>query len=105
VEVRSGGDVVVCNSVYAFGVLQNQPKSGEAATIAVEGFTKALANAAIYPGQYVKNSSGWCAIVTTGDALSTLVVLGRALTGAASGGQFTLDLRKQLIITSGSALP
>jgi len=104
VELNSDGNAIICNSVHAFGIVQNQPKSGEAATVVWKGFTKALAAGAINAGQHVRNSSGWCTPVLSGAAPATYTMLGRAMTTAASGGQFTLCLDKTVQVASGGLI-
>lgn len=105
VELDANGDVTVAaNTQSAFGILQNQPKSGEAATVAIEGFSRALAAVAVTVGQFVKNSSGWVTPVGSAGNAATYVLVGRAMTTAASGGLVTVRLMNQLVVNSGSAL-
>lgn len=91
----SSGDVIVnsANGAVAYGVLQNEPESGEEATVAISGLTKATAGAAISQDADVAVDAGGKFITAaTGDA-----IVGKALTAAGGDGeQFTLDFRSYL---------
>lgn len=64
------------------GVLQNNPESGQTATVAYGGIVKVLAGGAITQGDKVTATTGGAVITTTTD---TNHVLGFALDTAASG--------------------
>ncbi len=82
------------------GVLQNKPQAGEHATVAVEGITKVKAGAAISVGNYITSAaSGWAAAVTSGG--STKTVIGRALTAAASGSVFSMEIDRFISVQTG----
>lgn len=86
------------------GILQNAPKAGEHASVAVSGESKAHAGGTVGLGDYVRVlSGGWCVKINSGD-LSGITNLGQAMTAAASGALFTVDLRPHLIanVVSGS---
>lgn len=87
-----------------YGILQNQPKAQEAATVAVEGESKAIAGGTLSLADHVRVlSGGWVVKINSGD-LSGIVDLGVCMTAAASGALTTIDLRPQLIanVVSGS---
>ena len=74
-----------------FGILQNKPQSGEHATVAVEGMSKCIAGGAISVGNYITSAaSGYATAVASG--LSAKKVIGRAVTAAASGSVFTVEI-------------
>lgn len=70
------------------GVLQNDPLSGEAASVVCAGMTKSIAGGAISPGDLLTaNSTGQCVATTTANNK----VAGKALTAATTpGDQFEL---------------
>jgi len=80
-----------------FGVLQNIPQSGEAATVAVDGESKVIAGAALTVGQYVTaKSGGWAIPVNSGDA-PPLKIMGQVMLGASSGGIGTITIRHMMV--------
>lgn len=88
-----------------FGILQNNPKSAEAATVAVYGQSKAIAAVAVTAGQRLKpTSGGFLTPVGSAGNAASYVMVGRALTTAASGQLMTIHLDPQVVINSGSAL-
>ena len=93
-----------------FGVLQNHPESGEHATVMTDGETKVIAGAALAYGNYVTaKSGGWAIPVNSGD-VPPLLIMGRVMTAAASGGIATVHISRMLAhnVVSGSiaaALP
>ncbi len=81
------------------GVLLNKPQAGEHATVAIRGQVKVHAGAAVTAGDLVVSAaSGFAASYTagvqvgSGDTLTELTILGRAVTTAASGSVFTMEL-------------
>lgn len=88
VEQSSAGTVTVCNSAgeNALGVLQNNPASGQAATIAVGGVTKVLAGATIAIGEQLATTAAGKAAVATGGQ----VILGEAMSGGADGALISM---------------
>ena len=105
VELDANGDVTIANNTaLGVGILQNAPKSGEAATIAYDGFSRGLAAVAVTVGQHVRNSSGWLTPIGSAGNYASHIVIGRAMTTAASGGLLTVKLMMQLSVNSGSAL-
>lgn len=83
VEQSSAGTVTVCNGAgeNALGVLQNNPASGQAATIAVGGITKVLAGATVAIGEQLATTSAGKAAPATGGQ----VILGEAMSGGGDG--------------------
>ena len=91
VEILAAHEVGAAVAGAGFGVLQNKPQNDEHATVAVEGITKVKAGAAISVGNYITSAgSGWASAVTSGG--STKKVVGRALTAAASGSVFSMEI-------------
>lgn len=88
-----------------YGVLGNKPQSGEHAEVQVQGEVEVKAGAAVQAGDYIASAaSGWAVTVAaqsvqvaSGSVLISKVVLGRAITGAASGSLFAMNLDKQRI--------
>jgi hypothetical protein len=81
------------------GVLRNAPLAGEHATVSIRGQVKANAGATISVGDEISAAtSGYAAVhigsfqVASGSVLIQKVVLGTALTAAASGSVFTMEL-------------
>lgn len=76
--------LVAAAATAAFiGVLQNDPKSGEAASVVCAGLTKSIAGGAISPGDLVTaNSTGQCVATTTANNK----VVGKAVTAATTAG-------------------
>lgn len=91
-----------------YGVLQNHPKSGENATVCVEGESRVVAGAAVTVGDYIAaNSSGFAITVASGGTrrAGASLVMGRALSTAASGSVFTAAIDPFLIsVASGGAI-
>ena len=68
------------------GVLDNKPKSGENATVVVEGLTRCFAGATITAGSFITvTASGTATAVVSGQYM-----LGKAIIGCASGSTFQL---------------
>ena len=110
VELLSTGKVDLADLGKGYGVLQNIPKSDEMATVAVTGESKAVAGGTISIADHVRaTSGGWLVKANSGDAPG-IMILGQAMTAAASGALFTVDLRPAVLanVVSGSiaaALP
>jgi hypothetical protein len=110
VELLSTGKVALAALGKGYGVLQNIPKSTEMATVAIEGQTLAIAGGTISIADHTRaTSGGWLVKANSGD-LNGIMLMGQAMTAAASGGLFTVDLRPQVManVVSGSiaqALP
>lgn len=80
-----------------YGILQNKPQAGEHASVAVAGVSKVNAGAAISVGDLITSAgSGWATSVLSGIA-GDKQVIGRALTAAASGSVFTLNIDRHTI--------
>lgn len=107
VEQSSAGTITVCNAAgeNALGVLQNNPASGQAATLAIGGVTKVIAGATIAIGdQIATTATGAAAVATNGQ-----VILGEALSGGASGAIISMLWRPMaysgsIVITQDSSL-
>lgn len=105
VKVDSNGKAALAGAgEFAIGVLQNKPNSGQAATVAWGGITKAVAGGSITAGATVAvDSNGKLvdateAVVNTSDtgaaadAVIASNVIGVALAGASSGDVFPVLL-------------
>jgi len=87
-----------------YGILQNQPKAGEFASVAVEGESKAIAGGTLSLGDHCRVlSGGWVVKINSGD-LAGVIDMGICMVAAASGAITTVDLRPQLLanVVSGS---
>ncbi len=67
------------------GVLQTKPKSLEFGTVCLNGITKLVAGGTISAGDLITSSASGTAIKVTSGSL----IVGRAISGVASGGIFT----------------
>jgi hypothetical protein len=80
-----------------YGIVMNDPRTGEFATVAVRGVVRAKAAAAVSIGDYitVANSGaggpGWLRSVVSGDT-APRTIMGRAMSSVASGSLFALEL-------------
>lgn len=84
-----------------YGILQNKPRAGEHATVAVAGASKCNAGAAVSVGDLITSAgSGFGSAVASGVA-GDKQVIGRALTAAASGSVFTLNIDRFTIVRTG----
>ena len=91
VELSTLGDLPV-------GVVQNHPNSGEAATVALAGITKAIAGGAVAAGKKVSAAATGFATQTISGGIE-IAVFGRALTTAASGGIFSLLIAPSVTVS------
>lgn len=91
VELATVGDLPV-------GVVQNHPNSGEAATVALAGITKAIAGGAVAAGKKVSAAATGFVTQTISGGIE-IAVFGRALTTAASGGIFTLLIAPSVTVS------
>ena len=107
VELLSDGTCDIADLRAGFGVLQNIPQSGEAATVCIDGETKVMAGGTIAIGNHIHcvASGGWAGAVASG-TLTPHTVLGIALEAVASGGIFTMQMMRyhQASVVSGSIL-
>lgn len=75
--------VAAAATAALIGILQNDPKSGEAASVVCSGLTKSVAGGAIAPGDMITvNSTGQCVATTTANNK----VIGKAVTAATTAG-------------------
>ncbi|CDH43839.1 DUF2190 family protein [Candidatus Contendibacter odensensis] len=91
VKQNSSGQAVVCSVAgeKALGVLQNNPTSGQSATVAYEGITKVQAAATIVPGNDIATNAAGKAVV----ALTTNKILGECISGGATGEIISILIR------------
>ena len=90
VKLDANGNVVAVAAITdtPFGILQDTPKSGQVAPVAVGGIVKCLAGATITPGQFVAVKADGSLQV----AATTQVVIGTARTGAVAGDIFPVAI-------------
>lgn len=93
--------VTIASSGNGFGVIQNSPLAGEHATVSIRGAAKVHAGATVTAGQFITSAASGFALgaaeypTNTGSAgtfITELAILGQALTDAASGSVFTMEL-------------
>jgi hypothetical protein len=75
VSAAAATDIVI-------GVLQNAPKSGQTAEVAIDGVTKLKASAAITVGALVGTTSTGTAVAVVAGTDTTKYVFGQAITAA-----------------------
>lgn len=93
--------IIIAPARKAYGVLENNPKAGEHGSVVVDGIAKVQAGGAVAVGDYITSAaSGWGAVVSSGTANDKLV-MGRALTAAASGSVFSMRFDKFVIVSTG----
>ncbi len=84
-----------------YGILFNEPRQYEAATVVTEGEVRCRAGAAVAIGAAITcaasnaGGSGWATTATSATTGLTGKILGVARSAAASGSLFTLDMVKQ----------
>ncbi len=90
-----------------YGILMNDPRTGEHATVAVRGVVRAKAGAAVTRGDYITvavsaaGGPGWLRSVVSGDT-GPRVIMGRAMSTVASGSLFPLELEPRRVFVAGS---
>lgn len=89
VELDANGKVTVCNAAtdIPVGVLQNDPASGEAATVRVFGISKVAADAALTIGNLIGTSADGQADAKTPGTDTTEYVVGRVLTATSAAAE------------------
>ena len=96
VEMSSAGTVTVCNTAGegALGVLQNDPTSGQTATIAYEGVSKVVAGDTVaIAGKVSTDNAGRAIPATTGHK-----ILGVAMSGGAVGQIISVLLKPETAV-------
>lgn len=94
----SGAGVVLCDDAtdIPIGILQNDPESGETASVAVDGITKVVADEEISVGELIGVSAAGKAVALTAGTDTTAYVIGQAITAASADGDvisITLDCK------------
>lgn len=94
------GQVTVCNNAgdTVFGIIQDNPASGAASSIRVQGVTKWVAGAAVSIGDVVGTDASGKAVTKT--AANGTKGAGRALTAAAADGDIISVLLTPGVYTS-----
>lgn len=92
--------IAIAGAGAGFGILVNKPLAGEDAAVAVSGQQEVRVGAAVQAGQYAKSAaSGWLIPHTAISTGAPTVVLGRFVTGAASGMIAALEINKTYVGT------
>jgi hypothetical protein len=91
--------VTVAAANGGIGILLNKPQAGEHATVMIRGQGKVHAGGAVSVGNLIiATTSGFAAVhspgatVASGSVITERTILGRAITSAASGSVFTMEL-------------
>jgi len=94
VKLASATTVNVCSAItdVPIGILQNTPESGETATIAIFGITKAVADGTLTAGRWIGTSADSQASGITPGSDTTVYVMGQAIQAASAGETFTMFL-------------
>lgn len=98
VKLDASGDAVLCDTEgeQVYGILQNDPDTGEEATVAIAGLTKAEAGGTIAIGDSIVVASDG-QFLDANDAAGTAdITVGIARSAASAGEIFTLDFRSHL---------
>lgn len=91
------------------GVLQNKPQDGENATVALSGRVRVDAAVAVTAGDWIVSAAsgfgtpqtfGTINAGSAGQYLQNRTVMGRAMTTAASGSVFTLELSPHNVLVN-----
>jgi hypothetical protein len=91
-----------------YGIMMTEPRTGEFGTVAVKGVVRAKAGAAVSIGDYITVAAsgtggpGWLRTVVSGDT-APRQIMGRAMSSAASGSLFALELDVRRTFVAGSA--
>ena len=89
VDINAANRIALAAAGGFVGVLQNLPRSLEAATVVVGGVTKVKCGAVVAAGDFITSAATGFAIAVGSGDLPTRA-FGRALTGAASGFLFSM---------------
>jgi len=94
----SGSGVILTAAItdIPVGVLQNDPASGETASVAVDGITKVVASEAISVGALIGTTDDGKAVDVVAGTDTTAYVIGQAVTAATADGDvitITLDCK------------
>lgn len=92
VKMSGAGTVDVTSAITdkTIGVLQNTPKSGQAAEVCVFGITKVVADGILAAGNLIGTSNDGQADAITAGTDTTVYVVGQALETAAAGDVTTM---------------
>ena len=94
VKLASATTVDVCSAItdVPIGVLQNDPTSGNTATIAIFGITKVVADGTLAAGNVIGTSADSQADAIVAGTDTTVYVMGQAITAASAGETSTMFL-------------
>jgi len=94
VKMASATTVDVCSAItdVPIGVLQNDPTSGNTATICIFGVTKVVADGTLAAGNVIGTSADGQADAIVAGTDTTVYVMGQAITAAAASETSTMFL-------------
>jgi hypothetical protein len=94
VKLASATTVNVCTAItdLPIGVLQNNPTSGNTATIAIFGVTKVVADGTLAAGNILGTSADSQADAIVAGTDTTVYVMGQAITAGSAGETTTMFL-------------
>lgn len=90
-----------------YGIMMTEPRTGEFGAVAVKGVVRAKAGGTVSIGDYITVAAsaaggpGWLRTVVSGDT-APRQIMGRAMSSAASGSLFALELDVRRIFVAGS---
>jgi|TARA_Y100000310_G_scaffold163513_1_gene163326 hypothetical protein len=86
VDGNNGAKLRAAQGVGVLGVLNNKPQSGEHASVVVAGLTRCVAGGTVTAGSWITcSASGTGITVSSGE-----YILGKSITGVASGSNFQM---------------
>ena len=101
VDINAANRCELAAADIGFGVVQNHPRSLEAATVVHMGVTKAIVGGAVGVGEFMTTAATGFLVTVTSGAVPTLA-FGRCLVAAASGFIATMAIERTTTI-SGAA--
>lgn len=104
VKVSADHTVVACTALtdIPFGVLQNDPVSGEGATVRIGGVSKISSDEAIAVGSLLGTSADGQAVVADPDGASEAYYVAQAISASTGAGGIVSAKVFAPVITSGS---
>lgn len=88
VKLDTSGNIVACSAVTdrPYGVLQNNPASGQECEVVIIGITKVVADEALTPADAIGTSADGQAQVVTVGTETTVYNVGQVVLGASAAG-------------------
>lgn len=97
--------VTISPANAGYGVLLNKPRSGEMAQVARSGRVKAVAGDTVTVKDYIVSAASGFATTCASGTANIKKIIGRALTSAASGSVFDIDLDEKYTLAATGGLP